>query len=79
VKARILSAKTAAELEALVDKFGGEAITTKHVGYAIDPQGRHHALLLFTPGADRRDDVTPAASKFIADALESGTPGHKED
>jgi hypothetical protein len=75
MKARILSDRSAAALESRLDALAGEAsITIRHVGYSIDPEGRHHALVLFTPGADRREDVSPAASRFIADALETGTP-----
>lgn len=80
MKARILSAKTAAALEALVNELAGSAITVERVGYSIDPEGAHHALVLFTPGADRRTDVGSAASRFIADALETGaTTPRKED
>lgn len=78
MKARILSAKTAAALEILVDELAGGAITVRNVGYAIDPKGMHHALVLFTMGADRRDDVGTAATRFIADALNLGAPGQKE-
>jgi len=75
MKARILSDRSAAALEARLDAIAGEAsITIRHVGYAIDPQGRHHALVFFTPGADRSEDVLPAASRFIADALEVSAP-----
>ena len=75
MKARILSDRSAAALESRLDALAGEAsITIRHVGYSIDPEGRHHALVLFSPGADRRDDVHPAAATFIADALEVSAP-----
>jgi len=78
MKARILSAKTPLGLVVEIDKLTDEDIAVRHVGYSIDPKGQHHALVLFTPGADRREDVGPAASRFIADALDPGTPGQKE-
>lgn len=79
MNARILSERSAAALESRLDALAGEAITIRHVGYSIDPDGLHHALVLFTVGADRREDVSPAAATFIADALSAGTPGNKED
>ena len=72
MKARILSHKTTSGLEALVDELASGEITVRHVGYSIDPKGVHFALVLYTPGADREDDVRPAAARFIADALETG-------
>jgi len=34
----------------------------------------HFALVLYTEGAERADNVANAASRFIADALDAGTP-----
>jgi len=74
MKARILSRRTAPGLEAELGKLIGEAITVRHVGYSIDPKGMHFALVLYTEGAERADNAANAASRFIADALDAGTP-----
>ena len=79
MRARILSAKSAPALEGQLEAFTGEPLTVRHVAYAIDPKGSHFALVLYTPGADRQDDVGTAASRFITDALETGTPTPKEE
>ncbi len=71
MKARILTAKSAPALEGQLEAFAGEPLTVRHVAYAIDPKGAHFALVLYTPGAERTDDVGSAAARFIADALSS--------
>lgn len=78
MKARILAANPATDLEGQIEALAAEDVTVRHVAYAIDPKGSHFALVLYTPGADRQDDVGTAASRFITDALETGTPTPKE-
>ena len=74
MKARILSARSAPALEGQLEAFAGEPLTIRHVGYAIDPKGVHFALVLYSPGADRTDDVGTAAARFITDALVVSPP-----
>lgn len=73
MKAHVLSDKDPKKLAAQIEAFAGGEISIEHVGYAVDG-GRHHALVLYLSGAQRRRDLAPLVERFIADTLAPAEP-----
>lgn len=70
MKARIFVDRQHTGLSLQLLEFLGGDVTVAHISYSIDRNYVHHALVLYTEGAERPASVAPAASGFIATALD---------